>query len=213
MYRSKDHDHRPGRSGDHHAWNDRYAKSDLVWSAEPNRFFSAEVATLTPGRALDLGTGEGRNAIWLAEQGWAVTAVDFSEVGVEKGRRLAEARGCAVTWVVQDLLDHRPEAGAFDLVGLVYIHLPAGQRRAVLGAAAAGLAPGGRLVVVGHDTSNLTAGFGGPQDPSLLFTPEDVVADLAGLEIVRAERVTRRVDTPDGPRDAIDALIVAAQPS
>ncbi len=198
---------------DSHSWNERYSKAELVWSAEPNQHFSAQVADLAPGRALDLGTGEGRNAIWLAERGWEVTGVDFSAVAIRKARALAESRSCSVTWVEEDLLSYRPEPGAYDLVGFIYIHLPADLRRQVLSEAVSGLAPRGRLVVVGHDSSNLTAGYGGPQDPSILFTPDDVVADLAGLQVVRAERVARRVATADGDRDAIDALVVADMPS
>ncbi len=197
---------------DQHAWNDRYSTTDLVWSAEPNRFFRETVEGLAPGRALDLGSGEGRNAIWLAEQGWAVTGVDFSDVAVKKGRRLAESRSVSVTWVVQDLLTYRPAPGAFDLVGLIYIHLTTDARHQVLRTAVGALAPGGRLVVLGHHSTNLKDGFGGPQDPSILFTPEDISADLKGLRVTRAESATRRVDAPDGAHQAIDALVVAVRP-
>jgi SAM-dependent methyltransferase len=197
---------------DQASWDRRYSQAELVWSATPNQFFAEEVAPLTPGRALDLGTGEGRNAVWLAERGWDTTAVDFSATGVEKARALAEARGCSVTWIVDDLLTFQPAPRAFDLIALVYIHLPALQRRHVLTAAVRGLAPAGRLVVVGHDRSNLVAGVGGPQDPSILFTPEEIVRDLDGLDVVRSQKVVRHVQTPDGKRDAIDALVVAVAP-
>ena len=83
---------------DRHDWDARYAGEQLVWSAEPNRFLVAEVDGLPPGRALDVACGEGRNAIWLAEHGWMVTAVDFSAVAIDKGRRLAAARDVAVHW-------------------------------------------------------------------------------------------------------------------
>ena len=86
-------------------WDERYAGSELLWSAEPNRFLVAETAGLTPGRALDLACGEGRNAVWLARRGWQVTGVDYSEVAIEKARRLASARKANVDWVVADLLD------------------------------------------------------------------------------------------------------------
>lgn len=200
------------RSMDQASWDRRYSQDELVWSATPNQFFAEEVAVLAPGRALDLGTGEGRNAVWLAERGWATTAVDFSATGIEKARALAKARGCSVTWIVDDLLTFRPAPHSFDLVALVYIHLPALQRRQVLTSAVTALAPAGRLVVVGHDRSNLIAGVGGPQDPSILFTPEEIVSDLDGLDVVRSERVVRHVKTPDGERDAIDALVVAVAP-
>ncbi len=94
---------------DQHGWNDRYAAADLVWSAEPNQFFADAVRDLTPGRALDLGTGEGRNAMWLAERGWDVTAVDFSDVAIDKARQIAARRDVRVTWVVADLRDYNPQ--------------------------------------------------------------------------------------------------------
>jgi SAM-dependent methyltransferase len=197
---------------DHASWDRRYSQAELVWSVTPNQFFAEEVAALAPGRALDLGTGEGRNAVWLAERGWDTTAVDFSGVGIEKARSLAARRRCSVTWVIEDLLTFRPALASFDLVALVYIHLPALQRRHVLTTAVSTLASAGRLVVIGHDRSNLTAGVGGPQDPAILFTPEEIVSDLHGLDIVRSQRVVRKVKTPDGERDAIDALVVAVAP-
>ena len=160
---------------DQRGWNDRYTAADLVWSAEPNQFFADAVRDLTPGRALDLGTGEGRNALWLAERGWDVTAVDFSDVAIEKARHIAGRRNVHVTWVVADLLDYNLQQRAFDLVALVYIHLPAKELRKVVAAAVAALAPGGTLFVVGHDTTNVAEGYGGPRDPALLFTPDEIV--------------------------------------
>ena len=198
---------------DSDAWDQRYSQADLVWSVEPNRFFADETAAVTPGRALDLGAGEGRNAIWLAERGWETTAVDFSAVGLDKGRELARSRGVTVTWVVEDLLQYRPAPGSFDLVGVVYIHLVAEQRRRVLHAAMTALAPGGRLIVIGHHADNITDGVGGPQDPRVLFTPSEIVADLSGLHILRAARLLREVDTGSGIRTAVDALVVGVAPS
>ena len=84
-------------------------RRELVWTAEPNRFVVAELQDLAPGRALDVGAGEGRNAVWLASRGWQVTAVDFSAVGLDKGRRLAQDRGVAVDWVLADVRDYQPE--------------------------------------------------------------------------------------------------------
>ena len=198
---------------DRHAWNDRYAQADLVWTAEPNRTFATEVASLPPGTALDLGAGEGRNAIWLAQQGWRTTAVDFSDVALDKARQLAEARGVDIDTVVADLTEYAPPAEAYDLVAVIYLHLPAPQRTEVHRRAAAAVAPGGTLIVLGHDTTNLTDGHGGPQDPTVLFTPDDVVRDLdtTGLTVTKAQRVNRTVATPDGDRTAIDALVTACR--
>jgi 2-polyprenyl-3-methyl-5-hydroxy-6-metoxy-1,4-benzoquinol methylase len=198
---------------DREAWNRRYEGEDLIWTAQPNRFMAGEVAGLSPGRALDLGAGEGRNAVWLAEQGWDTTAVDFSEVGLAKGEELAARRGVRVKWVQADLRDYEPPAGAFDLVVVVYIHLPADERRGMLAAAASAVAPGGALLVLGHDSSNIEHGYGGPQDPTILFTAEEVAEELDGLEIERAEPVIRRVETPEGEVEAIDAFVRARRAS
>jgi len=193
-------------------WNRRYEGPGLLWSAQPNAILAAELAGPARGRALDLACGEGRNAVWLAEQGWSVTGADFSDVGLDKARVLAATRGVTVEWELVDLREHQPEPGGYDLVVVLYLHLEAGARRAVHAAAAGALAPGGTLFVLGHDLSNLTDGHGGPPDPSILFTPEDVVADVPGLSVVKAERVVRLVATDDGERKAIDALVRAVRP-
>lgn len=190
-------------------WNDRYAGRDLVWSAAPNQFLVTEVDSLSPGRALDLGCGEGRNAVWLAEQGWDVTAVDFSDVGVGKGREMAAKRGVEVNWVVEDLNSYRPPAGAFDLVIDFYIHLPPDQRQALTRKGATAVAPGGTLLIVGHHLDNLEAGYGGPQDPAVLHLPAVISSGLGDLGIVKAERVERAVATDEGSFVAIDSLVRA----
>jgi ubiquinone/menaquinone biosynthesis C-methylase UbiE len=188
-------------------WDERYAATELVWSAEPNRFVAEVCADLTPGRALDLAAGEGRNAIWLAQRGWTVTAADFSQVGLDKGRRLAEHAGVAdrVAWVSADATttDWPDE---HDLVVVAYLQLVEEERRSAHERAFAALQPGGILLVVAHDSTNLTEGTGGPQDPTVLMTAEDVLIDLTGeaFEEVRAERVAR----PVGDATAYDCLVV-----
>lgn len=209
--------HPPGRPGDTQSrsseyWDLRYAGSEFLWSAQPNRFLLAEVSTLDPGRALDLACGEGRNAVWLAEQGWEVTAVDFSEAGLAKAKLLAAERGVAANWILADLTEYVPPAGAFDLVAVLYLQLPASERRPVLRRAAGAVAPGGTLLVVGHDLANLTEGYGGPTDPDVLFTADEVAAELAGLTVERADRVERPVALGGGERIAIDALVRAVKP-
>jgi SAM-dependent methyltransferase len=190
-------------------WNRRYAGAESLWSAKPNRFLVAEVAGLEPGRALDLACGEGQNAVWLAGLGWEVTAVDYAEVAIAKAIERAAREGVAVDFHADDLLRYRPEARAFDLVLILYLHMPSDGRRLVLERAAAAVAPGGTLVLVGHDLLNLTEGVGGPSDPDLLFTPDDVVAELHGLDVEKAERVLR--DVHDADRPAIDALVRATR--
>jgi SAM-dependent methyltransferase len=190
-------------------WNDRYAGKELVWTAEPNRRFAAEVERLEPGRALDLACGEGRNAVWLAERGWRVTGVDFSDVALAKAAKLAASRGVDVDWVVADVLDYEPEARAFDLVAVLYLQLPREELLHAIRTAAAAVAPGGTLVVLGHDTTNLEHGHGGPKDASVLYTAEDVLPALGDLTVDRAEPVERTVPLEDGEAVAIDAFVRA----
>jgi SAM-dependent methyltransferase len=201
---------------DAEAWDERYAASDLVWSVGPNQFVEAECADLPPGRALDLAAGEGRNAIWLARRGWEVTAVDFSRVALDKGRTLAGSptgSGAEIEWVCADATSWS-RRDSYDLVVVAYLQLPAAQRRAAVQAGFAALRPGGTFLLVGHDTTNLTEGTGGPQDVSVLMTAQDVLDDLEGeeLEVVRAERVERIVTGADEhggetARTAYDALV------
>ena len=201
---------------DRQQWDERYSGAGFEWSMHPNQFVAEQLAGLPPGRALDLAAGEGRNSVWLAERGWSVTAVDFSRVGLDKGRRLAAARGVGqsrVDWVVADLCEYEPARTAFDLVLIAYLQVDAGLRDRVLAGAAAALVPGGTLLVVGHDLANLTEGVGGPQSPEVLYTPEAISAALGGLCILRAERVRRTVERDGGPATAIDTLVRAECPA
>lgn len=190
---------------DSRAWDDRYAATELVWSAEPNRFLVAETQDLEPGRVLDLACGEGRNGIWLAERGWELTGVDFSEVAIGKARAIAESRNVFAEWVAADLLEWEPEVDAFDLVLAFYLQVPAHERTRILAKAKKSLSPGGTFLLVGHDLRNISEGRGGPQDPRVLYTPDDITADLAGLHIEKAATVDR-----DG---ALDALVRARRPA
>ncbi|MEU4382392.1 class I SAM-dependent methyltransferase [Micromonospora echinofusca] len=192
------------------AWDERYASApELVWTAEPNRFVVEEVAGLSPGRAIDLAAGEGRNAVWLAQQGWEVTAVDFSAVAIERGRELARQRDVSVDWQVADVTEYEPPADGFDLVLIAYLHLPAAEIAAVLSHARRAVRASGRVLVVGHDLGNLSGGTGGPQDPGILLTPETVVKELPGLRIRRAETARRPVIVEGRAVDALDTVVVA----
>jgi SAM-dependent methyltransferase len=195
---------------DARAWDERYAGTELVWSSTPNQFVAAEVTGLPPGRALDLAAGEGRNSLWLAEQGWEVTAVDFSLVGLDKGRQLQAAhpngRDLKVDWVHADVLEYEAGPAGFDLTLLAYLQLPEAQRRTAVRTGFSALSAGGTLLVIAHDSSNLAEGTGGPQDPTVLYTAEEVLGDLDGerFDVVRAERVARTVPAGDEHRGEPD---------
>ena len=198
-------------------WDRRYAEAALVWSAGPNRFVESELADLSPGRAIDVAAGEGRNSIWLAERGWDVTAVDFSQAGLDKGRELQARRGgpeLRIDWVRADVVEDDLGRGLYDLAVVAYLQLPADRRRTAVRRTFTSLKDGGTLFVVAHDSTNLSEGTGGPQEPAVLYTAEDVLADLDGerFEVARAERVAREVPPPEDapeqpPRTAYDALV------
>lgn len=192
-------------------WDARYAATQLLWSAGPNMFVEQEISALPPGRALDLGAGEGRNSIWLARRGWSVGAVDFSAVALERGAALAERAGVTVDWIQADLRSYEPVTGTYDLVLIAYLQFAAPDLRHVLDGAVRALASGGTLLVVGHDRDNLERGHGGPQDAERLYDADEITSALDGLTILAAGPVDRRVQTDEGDRIAIDTLVRAVR--
>jgi len=196
---------------DSEKWDERYSTSELIWTGRANQFVEAHLADLDPGTAIDLGAGEGRNAVWLATRGWTATAVDFSQVGLDKADQLAAEHGVEINTVRADATTWQPDAPV-DLVVLSYLQLPSEQQRVVLDHAVTWLDPGGTLFVIAHDRSNIEHGYGGPSSPDVCYTVDETVAALAGLDVTIAEVAERQVDTPDGTKTALDTLVIARQP-
>ena len=195
---------------DANTWDERYRDTELMWSAGPNGFVEEICSGFEPGRSIDLAAGEGRNALWLADQGWDSTAVDFSAVAIDKARAIAERRGVTITTEVADLTTYVPTPGGYDLVVIAYLQLPGHQLGPILERAAAAVAPGGHLVLVNHDVDNLEHGYGGPPKADVLTTPDQVVAAIGTtLTVDRAETADRHVQTDDGDRVARDTVVVA----
>ena len=193
-------------------WDKRHGAGDFEGDG-PNPTLVAGVAGLKPGSALELAAGSGTNAVWLAGQGWRTTAVDWSPVGLANGRAKALEAGVAVEWLERNLFDWFPPRRTFDLVVVVYLHLPPKERGPVYARAAAAVASDGRMIVVGHDRLNATEGEGGPPDVERLFTADEIGRELQAaqpdLVIERAE-VVRRVPPPG--RAPIDSLLVVHRP-
>ena len=195
-------------------WDERYRSSPLVWSTGPNVWLAEEAARLTPGRAIDLAAGEGRNALWLVERGFDVEAVDFSAVAIDKARAWAHERGLALATTVADVTAPL-DIEAADLVVVCYLQLDRASLARAHAQAARLTCPGGTLLVIAHARANLERGVGGPPDPAVLPTVSEVVADLegTGLVIERAEEVVRPVETDEGAREAIDLVVRAVRPA
>jgi SAM-dependent methyltransferase len=163
-------------------WDQRYRSAPALWSGAPNSQLVENISTAAPGRALDVGAGEGADALWLAQQGWHVVALDISSVALERGRARADEAGPAVaeriTWCHADLTSWRPPPARFDLVSIHFMHLPSVQRVALHARLAAGVAPGGVLLIVGHHPLDLQTTVKRAPNPDVLFTPEDLTAEL-----------------------------------
>ena len=193
-------------------WDERHLAGDFEGQGA-NPALASGVAGLAPGKVLELASGSGTNAVWLAGQGWQTTAVDWSPVGLANGKAKAAEAGVEVEWLERDLFAWSPPARSFDLVVIVYLHVPPEERALIYPRAAAAVALGGRMVVVGHDRLNATEGEGGPPDPARLFTADEIGHELLAADpslVVERAEVVRRVPRPG--RGPIDALLIVRRP-
>lgn len=204
-------------------WDERYSGSSAVWSGNPNPQLVAEAAGLAPGRALDIGCGEGADSLWLAGRGWQVTAVDFSQVALRKASghvaRRAEAGialSGAIAWEHHDLLQWAPPGSSFDLVTAQFMHLPSAERTPLFARLAAAVVVGGRLLIVGHSATDIAAGARRPNDPDLFFTASELGARLTGTparghwEINVSDARPRAASNPEGhPITVHDEVLLA----
>jgi SAM-dependent methyltransferase len=186
------------------AWDERYQSRPSLWSGKPNPNLVSQTQGLTAGTALDAGAGEGADAIWLAEHGWRVTAIDLSSVALQRAAAHAADRGAevadAIEWRHADLTSWNPGAEAFDLVAVHYLQLPAAMRAEVFGRLAAAVAPGGTLLIVGHHPSDLQTTVPRPPLPELFYTGDDIAAllDARDWEVVTNDAPGRATNDPDG---------------
>jgi SAM-dependent methyltransferase len=175
-------------------WNERYAEDGLVYGAAPNDFLSSMADRLpATGHALDIGAGEGRNALFLASRGLDVLAVDQSEVGIQKARRLAEERRLMLRTRVVDLQDFNAEPNSFDIISSIFCHLPHALRATVHQRVVTWLKPGGLFVLEAYAPDQIERGTGGPKDPALLASLETILGELSGLKIEHQATLVRNV--------------------
>lgn len=191
-------------------WDRFFARRERVLARDPNPIVTELLAPLAPGTAIELGAGEGRNALWLARRGWRVTALDFSGIALERTRRQADAEGLRINCVLGDAREVSVHEGRFDLVLIAYMQPAAAQRRAMFAGAAGAVAPGGHLLVVGLDVSDPAAQ---PQDDDWRLTPERLADAFPGIELTRCERVTREQRGAHGTQQAIDSVAWGRRPA
>jgi SAM-dependent methyltransferase len=197
-------------------WDQRYGSAERVWSGNPNTHVVAQVAELAPGTALDVGSGEGADAIWLAKQGWQVTGLDVSQVALDRAAGHAAAAGLAdrISWRQADLLAWEPGDQRYDLVSAQFMHLPGANRDVAYGQLADAVLPGGTLLIVGHHPADDVPGR--PHVPGALFTAEELAErlDPAEWEVVVAAAPGREVVDAEGQsRTMHDAVLRAVRRS
>lgn len=196
-------------------WENRYRESEKIWSGEPNPQLIVEAAGLEPGKALDAGCGEGADAIWLASQGWRVTAVDFAQAALDKGEAEAQRQGVAeaISWVCEDLAAWQPSR-EYDFVSAQFFHLEPPLRDAVLLNLATAVVPGGSMLVVGHSRQDLTRNSAHEHHVDLLFDPTEMGAlfDPAGWDVTVSEIRERVVEDSEGnPVTTTDTVVRAVR--
>ena len=173
-----------GMTGDEKEfWNDVWSEPGGPYP-EADQFLKDNVRGFTPGKALDIGCGVGANAIWLAEQGWQVTGVDFSEAAIERAKSMASIRGVEVEFVVADAASHQPR-GEYQLITMFYLHLPPEDRAKLLESISRGLSAGGALLFVGHDRSAPPSGWS-QEHLATLTIPDDIVREIPMLVVEEA---------------------------
>ncbi len=191
------------------AWDERYAGGTFQFGEAPNLFLLSQAHRLRPGmRALAVGDGEGRNGVWLAEQGLAATSVDWSAVGLAKARALAARRGVALATVTADITRWEWPAAGFDVIAWIFVHLPPEDRAIACEGALRALAPGGLLLLECFTPAQEGRRSGGPKDPALLWSRALVERHFAGLEALELLEGTVRLD--EGPRHQGPAEVVRA---
>ena len=198
-----EHEHRPGGTGhDHGSWEERYRGAPALWSGRVNPPLVAEAGDLVPGRALDVGCGEGGDVLWLAARGWRVTGLDWSQVALERAAEHAATGGLTdrVTWVRGDVESWEPPARAFDLVTAHFLHPSGSSRGRLVQRLAAAVAPGGTLLWVGHPyDEERAAAWGGDRFAGAKEVADDL--DPAEWEVVVAARRSREGAADGHPHD------------
>ena len=187
-------------------WDERFAAEHYVYGREPNQFFREQIEPLTPGRALFVGEGEGRNSVYAASKGWKVDAVDISEEAKKKAVRLAAEAGVDVNFTVSDISEYTPPENHYDLIVLIFFHVMPDLREETHAKLAGALKPGGRVVLESYEKDQLRYSSGGPKINDLLYSLEDIYTDFNELDIIAFSKQIIHLD--EGPLHRGDASVI-----
>ena len=175
-------------------WNERFSSEEYIYGKEPNEFFKKEIENIKPGKALFLGEGEGRNAVYAAKLGWDVDAIDSSSAGKDKALKLAAENDVNINYSVFDLNDWDPNLEQYDLIVIIFLHLLPNIRKKAHDKVVKSLKPVGKLILQVFDKDQLKFNTGGPKNIDLLYSLEDVYTDFQDLEIKKFSKETIHIN-------------------
>lgn len=187
-------------------WDKRYSEKEFAYGIEPNQFFKEQIEKLSPGRALFLGEGEGRNAVYAAKQDWQVDAVDFSSSAKDKALRLAEENKVKINYEVCDLSNYKFKENYFDLIVMIFVHLPIELRTIVFSTAISSLKQNGKMIIEAFNKEQINNTSGGPQSLDLLYSEKDVLSLVHDLRVETLESKTIELDEGEYHKGRADVI-------
>ena len=171
-------------------WDKRYSEQEFAYGTEPNQFFKQQIGRFDPGKALFLGEGEGRNSVYAAKLGWQVDAVDFSKSAMEKALRLAKENNVVINYTVIDFDKYLFKKDYYDLVVMIFLHLPKEMNQIIFQGSISSLKEGGKLIIESFSKEHINKTSGGPKDPELLFSEKELLKLTTGLKTKLIESKT-----------------------
>jgi 2-polyprenyl-3-methyl-5-hydroxy-6-metoxy-1,4-benzoquinol methylase len=174
-------------------WNERYSSPEYVYGKDPNDFFREYIEEQISGKILLVGEGEGRNAIYAAQRGWTVDALDVSQKGKDKAQKLAREKGVRINYEVDNILFHQPKQDFYNLIGVFFLHLPRQQRRILSVKLWEALRPGGKMIMEVFSKDQLKLGTGGPKESELLYNEQEMMSDFPCFKFEKLQQIEREI--------------------
>ena len=187
-------------------WDKRYSEQEFAYGKEPNQFFKQNIDRLAPGKAIFLGEGEGRNAVYAAKLGWQADAVDFSISGKDKALKLAKESNVAINYTVTDFERYQFKKNYYDLVVMIFLHLPKETNQIIFQGSISSLKKGGKLIIQTFSKEQINNSSGGPKDPELLFSEKELLGYTSELKTEFLESKTINLDEGNYHKGKADVI-------